>query len=240
MSVLQTLSIICFVLAPLCAIASVIVFVKMRVMDAILFLRRRSGKGTPMSSVKSSSSSKPRRKKTKVAGESASRAKSQPAPASRAQESLGNPELGKASSPTTIGFISVAIGGARDSEADTDILDSEAATDVLKAESDDSELSTVFLDVFGRGVVDFGASKDSGSSSHESHGSEASERETEVLDERADANASERETEVLSSSACEQSETDTQVLEAYDPDAPGFAFVLKRSIVVVHTDESID
>lgn len=240
MSVLQTLSIICFVLAPLCAIASAIVFVKMHVMDAIRFLRRRSGKGAPMPSVKSSSSSKPRRKRAKVAGGSDSRTKSQPAPASRVQGSLGDPELGKASSSTIIGSTSVAIGSARDPEADTDILDSEAATDVLKAESDDSELSTVFLDAFGRGVVDFDASRDSGSPSYEAPGSDASERETEVLDERADANASERATEVLSSSACEQSETDTQVLEAYDSDAPGFAFVLKRSIVVVHTDESID
>lgn len=235
MSALQTISMVCFVLSPLLAVASVVVFVRMNVMDAIRFLRRRSQKGA---SAPGGSPDRVKRASRKRGGTGSAKALSQAA--------LGSASA-KTSTPSQDSVESVgSMQGATD-DAPLKVIPSstEQETDILDFGDAASECATTLLS------ASYGCASEADTGLLDSDGD--SEGDTCVLDSDggdaecpADvllvAEGSEADTRILADvDAAEPSESNTCVLGVGNQDAAsGFMFKLKSNIVVVHTDEAID
>ena len=242
-----------FVLAAVLAVAAVVVFVKMDVINAIRFLQ---GKRVPTSGEGS-------RRRTTRGSRGAGAKKSNPA-----RSVLGGPEgddrvtdiahegpEGDDNMTTVVAPISDEPASARHAKAhaakvEKDVRDenddegfagSETPTEVLTEDDMETERPT--------GVLVEDDEESERSTGLLTEEDEESERETGLLDE-ADED-SEQETGLLDEGA-EASESETDVLgegDVYENigsqgvaqhEDDGFRFILKQNVIVVHTDQSID
>lgn len=261
-------SIAAFVLAAVLAVAAVVVFVKMDVINAIRFLQ---GKRVPTSGESS-------RRRTTHGSRGAGAKKSNPA-----RSVLGGPEgddrvtdiahegpEGDDNMTTVVAPISDEPASARHAKAhaakvETDVRDenddegfagSETPTEVLTEDDMETERPTGVLvedeedSERPTGVL----TEDEDEESERPTGvlvedDEESERSTGLLTEEDEE--SERETGLLDEGA-EASESETDVLNSGDVyenigadgvaqhEDDGFRFILKQNVIVVHTDQSID
>lgn len=257
-----------FVLAAVLAVAAVVVFVKMDVINAIRFLqgkrvptsgestRRRTTRGSRGAGAKKSGN--PARsvlggpegddRVTDIAHEGpegddnmttvVAPVSDEPASARHAKEHVATVEKPVRDESDDEGFA----GSETPTEVLTeDDLDTERPTGVLVEDEEDSERPTGVL------VEDDEESERSTGLLVEED--EESERETGLLDETDED--SEQETGLLDEGA-EASESETDVLSSGDVyenigadgvaqhEDDGFRFILKQNVIVVHTDESLD
>lgn len=256
-----------FVLAAVLAVAAVVVFVKMDVINAIRFLQ---GKRVPTSGESS-------HRRTTRGSRDAGAKKSNPA-----RSVLGGPDgddrvtdiahegpEGDDNMTTVVAPISDEPASARHAKAhaakvETDVRDenddegfagSETPTEVLTEDDMETERPTgVLVEDEDDSERPTGVLVEDDEESERSTGllaeeDEESERETGLLDE-ADED-SEQETGLLDEGA-EASESETDVLNSGDVyenigadgvvqhEDDGFRFILKQNVIVVHTDQSID
>ena len=261
-------SIAAFVLAAVLAVAAVVVFVKMDVLNAIRFLqgkrvptsgessRRRTTRGSRGAGVKKSGN--PARavldgaggddRVTDIAYEGpegddnlttvVAPISDEPASARHAKAHAAKVEKDVRDENDDEGFA----GSETPTEVLTeDDMETERPTGVLVEDKDDSERPT--------GVLVEDDEESERSTGLLTEDDEESERETGLLDE-ADED-SEQETGLLDEGA-EASESETDVLSSGDAyenigadgvaqhEDDGFRFILKQNVIVVHTDQSID
>ena len=243
-----------FVLAAVLAVAAVVVFVKMDVINAIRFLQGKrvptSGEGTRRRTTRGS-----RGAGAKKSGNPARSVRGGPDGDDRVTDIAHEGPEGDDNLTTVVAPISDEPASARHTKAhaataerpvrdesdDEGFAGSETPTEVLTEDEEDSERPTGVL------VEDDEESERSTGLLVEED--EESERETGLLDETDED--SEQETGLLDEGA-EASESETDVLSSGDVyenigadgvaqhEDDGFRFILKQNVIVVHTDESLD
>lgn len=243
-----------FVLAAVLAVAAVVVFMKMDVINAIRFLQGKrvptSGEGTRRRTTRGS-----RGAGAKKSGNPARSVLGGPEGDDRVTDIAHEGPEGDDNMTTVVAPISDEPASAhhakahaataekpvRDESDDEGFAGSETPTEVLTEDDLDTERPTGVL------VEDDEESERSTGLLVEED--EESERETGLLDETDED--SEQETGLLDEGA-EASESETDVLSSGDVyenigadgvaqhEDDGFRFILKQNVIVVHTDESLD
>lgn len=243
-----------FVLAAVLAVAAVVVFVKMDVINAIRFLQ---GKRVPTSgeSTRRRTTRGSRGAGAKKSGNPARSVLGGPVGDDRVTDIAHEGPEGDDNMTTVVAPVSDEPASARHTKAhaatvekpvrdesdDEGFAGSETPTEVLTEDDLDTERPTGVL------VEDDEESERSTGLLVEED--EESERETGLLDETDED--SEQETGLLDEGA-EASESETDVLSSGDVyenigadgvaqhEDDGFRFILKQNVIVVHTDESLD
>ena len=243
-----------FVLAAVLAVAAVVVFVKMDVINAIRFLQGKrvptSGEGTRRRTTRDS-----RGAGAKKSGNPARSVLGGPEGDDRVTDIAHEGPEGDDNMTTVVAPISDEPASARHTKAHAatvekpvrdesddegfaggetptevltvDDLDTERPTGVLVEDDEESERSTGLLV-----EEDEESERETGLLDETD---EDSEQETGLLDEGAEA--SESETDVLSSGDAYENIGADGVVQHEDD---GFRFILKQNVIVVHTDESLD
>lgn len=229
-----------FVLAAVLAVAAVVVFVKMDVINAIRFLQ---GKRVPTSgeSTRRRTTRGSRGAGAKKSGNPARSVLGGPVGDDRVTDIAHEGPEGDDNMTTVVAPVSDEPASARHTKAhaatvekpvrdesdDEGFAGSETPTEVLTEDDLDTERPTGVL------VEDDEESERETGLLDETD--EDSEQETGLLDEGAEA--SESETDVLSSGDVYENIGADGVAQHEDD---GFRFILKQNVIVVHTDESLD